>query len=185
VKFVQGDAWKEGLARLVRRRLFIQMMGWAIRLTIPRQRIGVALVAFNDQEEVFLLRHVFHPTTPWGLPGGWLRRNEAPQAGLVRELREETGLKVTLGPVVHVVHEHYPNHVVLAYLGWIEPGPIRLNYEVLEARWHPLSKLPHSLQPFTRQAITIALEHFRTLPGPWMEPASTRALRQREDLPII
>jgi 8-oxo-dGTP diphosphatase len=180
-----ADVWKEGISRLVRRRPFSQMMGWAIRLTVPRPRIGVALVAFNEHEEVFLLRHVFHPTTPWGLPGGWLGRNEAPQAGLARELREETGLKMNLGPVIHVVHERYPRHVVLAYLGWIKPGPIRLNYEILEARWHSLYRLPNSLQPFTRQAIAIAWEQFRALPDPRSAPVASMALRQEKDLPRI
>ena len=51
---------KESLARLMRRRPFRQLMAWGVRMAVPRQRVGVALVAFNHNEEVFLLRHVFH-----------------------------------------------------------------------------------------------------------------------------
>jgi hypothetical protein len=33
-------------------------------------------------KEVFLVRHGFHSYFEWGLPGGWLKKNEARQAGL-------------------------------------------------------------------------------------------------------
>ena len=88
------NAWKESVARLVRRQPFRRMLAWGVRIVVPRQRVGVSLVAFNTDEEVFLLRHVFHTAIPWGLPGGWLARDEAPARGVARELREETGRRL-------------------------------------------------------------------------------------------
>ena len=49
------NSWKESVARLVRRQPFRGMMAWGVRAVVPRQRVGVALVAFNADEEVFLL----------------------------------------------------------------------------------------------------------------------------------
>lgn len=92
------DAWKEGIARLVRRYPLNGMLAWGVRFVVPRQRVGVALITFNIDGEILLLRHVFHTAIPWGLPGGWLGRNEAPEDGLIRELREEIGLDLSLGP---------------------------------------------------------------------------------------
>lgn len=156
-----SDTWKEGIARLVRRSPFDRLMAWGVRLTVPRQRVGVALVTFNANEEVLLLRHVFHTANPWGLPGGWLARNEAPVDGLTREMREELGLGVVLEGPIHVSHERPPAHIILAYLGRLQPGPMRLNAEIIEARWFGLDRLPRPLWPFTERAITAGLSHSR------------------------
>jgi ADP-ribose pyrophosphatase YjhB (NUDIX family) len=156
-----AGSWKEGVARLARRQPFSGLMAWGVRLAIPRQRVGVALVAFNSKEEVLLLRHVFHAGTPWGLPGGWLGRNEAPVDGLARELREETGQAAVIGPPIHVAYETRPPHLILAYLGWIQPGAMRFNAEVVEAQWFAVDEMPRPLWPFTEKAIAMGLEMFR------------------------
>ena len=58
--------------------LLRDLMLWGMKLTVPRQRIGVSMIALDEAERVFLLKHVFHPSVPWGPPAGWLGRNEAP-----------------------------------------------------------------------------------------------------------
>lgn len=163
------NTWKESVAHLVRRQPFRGLMVWAVRAAVPRQRVGVVLVAFNTNEEVFLLRHVFHTATPWGLPGGWLARDEAPARGVARELREETGLSAVIGPAVCVAHEPAPAHIALAYLGWITPGPMVFNAEVLEGRWFATDALPQPLTPFAQRAIAAARPLFRQLPRPAQE----------------
>jgi ADP-ribose pyrophosphatase YjhB (NUDIX family) len=145
-------------AKLVRNPLVCWLMGLAVRLTIPRQRVGVALVALNEANEVFMLRHVFHPYFEWGLPGGWLKKNEAPEAGVLRELREETGLTAVLGPAVSVVHSLQPPHIGIAYLGQLHVEKIQLSHEIIEARWFPLDGLPTPLSPHTQQAIHAAAQ---------------------------
>lgn len=149
--------WKEGIARLARRQPFSGFMAWGVRLAVPRQRIGVALVTFNAVGEVLLLRHVFHPTYPWGLPGGWLGRDEAPADGLRRELREELGRDSELGPPALISFENPPPHIVMAYLGRLRPGEMRLNNEILEARWFLPDKLPRPSLPFTERAVAAGL----------------------------
>jgi ADP-ribose pyrophosphatase YjhB (NUDIX family) len=147
---------KEQVAHLMRRPVFRSLLPLAVRLAVPKQRVGVALVIFNSDEEVLLLRHVYHPTAPWGLPGGWLGRNEDPAAGLTRELREETGLQVKVGPPVIALHDPLPPHIVMAFLGWAQPGPLTLGPEILEARWVAADALPLPVLPFTRNAIAAA-----------------------------
>ncbi|MEZ4515353.1 MAG: NUDIX hydrolase [Chloroflexota bacterium] len=151
-----GTPWKEQLAALIRLRPMKWLMAGGIRLVVPSHRIGVALIAFNAEDELLLLRHVFHPETPWGLPGGWLARHESPAEGLVREMREETNLTVTVGPPAYIAHQAGPSHLYMAYLGWVQPGPVTLSNEILEARWFPLSELPQPEHPFTRPAALAA-----------------------------
>jgi ADP-ribose pyrophosphatase YjhB (NUDIX family) len=166
VKGLTANTWKEQLARALQRWPLNSLLAWGVRVMTPRQRVGVALVAFNSNEEVFMLRHVFRTERPWGLPGGWLGRNEAPADGLARELREETGLNIHVGPILYVGHEKQPPHVVLIYLGWVEPGPISLSAEVLEAQWFALDCLPRPLWPLSERAVTTGLELFRATPYP-------------------
>ena len=137
-------------------------MLWGMKIVVPQQRIGVSLIALDEEERVFLLRHVFHPSVPWGPPGGWLGRNEDPAAGVLRELHEETGLTAVLGPVVHIEQQEKPDHIGIAYVGQIQPGTLKLNPEILEAAWFPIEQLPMPQYPFTLQAINIAVELQRT-----------------------
>ncbi len=126
-----------------------------VRLVVPRHRVGVAVVALSG-ERVLLLRHVFHPTAPWGLPGGWLGRREGPAGGALRELKEETGLDGMLGPIVFSRFEPRPPHLGLAFVAEVREGPLRLSAEIMEADWFPLDALPEPLLPFVHRAIEAA-----------------------------
>jgi ADP-ribose pyrophosphatase YjhB (NUDIX family) len=161
-----SEPWKEGIARLVRRWPFAGLMALGVRLVVPRQRMGVALVTFNAGGDVLLLRHVFHTGSAWGLPGGWLARHEAPDDGLRRELREELNLDAVLGPPLLISREGPPHHLVAVYLGWLRPGPIRFNAEILESRWFDVDNLPASLWPLSYRAIAAGQEAARLYPRP-------------------
>lgn len=131
-----------------------------IQLLVPRRRIGVAVVVFDEAGRLLLLRHVLHPVYPWGLPGGWLNRGEAPQAGAQRELWEETGLRAEIGPVLCVQQEKYPDHIAVAYLAQVHSGPLRLSAEIMEAKWCTANQCPSPLLPFHKQAVETAVARF-------------------------
>lgn len=141
--------------------LLRKLMFWGMKLMVARHRAGVSIIALDGAERVFLLKHVFHPTVPWGPPGGWLGRNEAPAKGVLRELYEETGLTAVIGPVVHMALEESPTHIAIAYLAYIQPGEIMLSHEILEAQWFPWYDLPQPQYPFTVQAVQSAVQFHR------------------------
>ncbi|PID84798.1 MAG: hypothetical protein CSA11_04325 [Chloroflexi bacterium] len=138
-------------------------MVWGILLVVPKQRVGVEVVLFNDQRQVLLLNHVFHPEMPWGIPGGWLDKNEDPAHGALRELREETGLTAVLGPILLLRKENSPPHIGIAYLALEPKGDFNLSSEIIEATWGNLDELPQ-LQPFTQEAIEKAVVLYDSLP---------------------
>ena len=146
-------ALQHAIARIFRWKLSHLVMAAISRVLVTRHRVGVLVVLFNELDEVLLLRHVFHTTSDWGLPGGWLERGEAPSQGALRELREETGLEATLGPVVLIERQLEPSHIPIVFAARADGGLTRLNFEASQARWCAVSDLPDSLDPFIRQAI--------------------------------
>lgn len=151
------DEWKRPLARIIRWRPVRALMYGAIRLSVPRHRVGVAVVAVRGQGEVLLLNHVFHPDFPWGLPGGWLDRGETPQSGALRELREETGLSARLGPLLQIARGPHTGEINVAFMALDVGGSLHLSSEILAARWFKPDTLPSPLLPFSRDAIRAAL----------------------------
>lgn len=131
-------------------------MVWAILVVVPRHRMGVEVVLFNERRQVLLLNHVFHPEVPWGIPGGWLDRNEDPAVCALRELREETGLTAVLGPLIMLKQQTRPAHLGTAYLAHTPQGTLALSNEIIEAAWTDPKALPE-LMPFTREAVEKAV----------------------------
>lgn len=158
-KGVFSVAVKRKLAFLIKYRSVSWLMRLAISLLVPRHRIGVALVVWDDRGRILLLHHVFHPVAPWGLPGGWLNRREDPRAAAERELWEETGLRATVGPLIYTTYEPRPRCLEMAYLAQAEPGPFRLSDEIIEARWFETNTLPYPLNKHTDGAIAAAINY--------------------------
>jgi ADP-ribose pyrophosphatase YjhB (NUDIX family) len=147
------------LARIVRLPVVRSVLALAVKAVVARHRVGVTLVCFNREDDVLLLRHVFHPITPWDLPGGWLEQDESPAECALRELQEETGLSVTLGPMVRLTREMTPSHLGITFMGRLNearPRPV-LSSEILEARWFTADALPEKIRPGTRLAVESAV----------------------------
>jgi 8-oxo-dGTP diphosphatase len=67
---------------------------WLTRRFQPSFTASAAGLITNDEGQVLLLNHVLRPKSGWGMPGGFLNKGEQPEAGLRREIREETGLEL-------------------------------------------------------------------------------------------
>jgi len=66
-----------------------------------RPLVGVGAVILSDAGEVLIVKRRHEPLAgQWSLPGGMLELGETLEAGVAREMVEETGLVVTVGPVV-------------------------------------------------------------------------------------
>ncbi len=158
-------SWKERIAHLMRWPLMKRLMDLGIRVFVAKRPVGVSLVLMAEDGRVLILRHVFHPYFPWALPGGWLKRHEPPQAGALRELKEETGLTAVLGPVLAIDDMPNPDHIGIIFLAYPQPGPISLSGEILEAEWFWPTDLPDML-PFHQRAIETAVAYRQQRPSP-------------------
>ena len=110
---------------------------------------GVKCV-ITDRDRVLLVRHTYG-SRAWDLPGGGVRRGEAPASAAGREMAEELGLGdahwIPLGEVRGGVdHRHDIIHV---YGARVTAPPLTLNLaELSVAAWFPRDRLPLELGPF-------------------------------------
>lgn len=140
---LQRAPWIVGLGRIV----------W--RLRQPQFSAGVVGVVFNVKDEVLLVKHVFHPHTPWGLPGGWVDRGENLDQTIVREMKEELQLAIHAGPIL-MAEVSYGNHLDFAFLCFSDATVGKLSRELLDHRWCEVNNLPR-LQRFHYEAIQKAI----------------------------
>lgn len=162
-------SWKEKVAQFVEIPLIMDLMRWGISLMVPKRRVGVAVIALDENERVLMLRHVFHPRVPWGLPGGWLNRNEHPERGALRELKEETGLDAKIKYPVLISMSKIFSSINIVYRVSLLPGNINLSSEIIEADWFAVDELPSPLSKTVSRAIAL------TFSSGLENPASTTA----------
>lgn len=114
----------------------------------PAPRLAVGAVVLDgpaDAPRVLLVRRAHPPQEgAWSLPGGKVEWGEALADALVRELREETHLEVSVGPLLEVFeifgeHHHF---VVLDYLCVRRGGALAAGDDAREARFVALDALP-------------------------------------------
>jgi 8-oxo-dGTP pyrophosphatase MutT (NUDIX family) len=117
---------------------------------------GCAVIITNLSGDVLLLRHSYGAAI-WALPGGGIRRGEAPEAAMRREVDEELG--VTLGRVtaLGVLKEvvHHCQHDAHLFAAVIDQRPVPDGREVIDARFFPVHSLPEPLGGITRARIDL------------------------------
>jgi ADP-ribose pyrophosphatase YjhB (NUDIX family) len=80
-----------------------QSEGSSERRYPTRPLVGVGAAIFSDDRKVLLVKRRQEPLArQWSLPGGMLEL-ETLEAGTAREILEETGLIIHVGPVVEVL----------------------------------------------------------------------------------
>ncbi|HRE49609.1 MAG TPA: NUDIX hydrolase [Aggregatilineales bacterium] len=133
------DTTKQRIAHWVRQSpLLWAVLQIAYRATQPRFTLGVLGVVFSPVGRILVVEHVYHPKTPWGFPGGWLGRREHPHEGVIREVREETSLSITIiNPILVMISPYHRRHLDTAFLCRAETETVHLSEELLDHRWLP------------------------------------------------
>jgi ADP-ribose pyrophosphatase YjhB (NUDIX family) len=109
--------------------------------------VGVTGVVRDSEGRVLLLRHrMWHPDRQWGCPTGYANKSERFEDTVVREVREETGLHVKVGRLLHV-NSGYKLRVEVAYEAEFAGGTLTIDsVEILEATWVSPHELPDGVQ---------------------------------------
>ena len=145
------------------------------RLYPERPVVGVGAVIV-EAGKVLLVKRRYEPLAGrWSIPGGTLELGETLEAGVAREMREETGLDIEVGPVIEVfdrimldaerrVRYHF---VLVDYLCWPIGGDLRAGSDVDDAVLvDPESLDAYDLTPKAQAVIARALQLDRDAPRP-------------------
>lgn len=114
-----------------------------VRLFFPKFLIGVNALIINDQNECLLFKHSYRKKTPWGLPGGYLKKGENPEDAIKREIAEESGFQVNVIDFLYADSSTLIQRVDLVYICRLAgEQSFTISSEVIEAKFFPLDNLP-------------------------------------------
>ncbi len=132
------------------------------RMYPARPLVGVGAVVW-DGERVLLERRGQPPGQgSWALPGGLIDVGETAAAAVQREVREECGIEVAVGPVLGLfepiqydpdgrIRYHY---VVIDFLATYQSGIVQVGDDAAELSWARPDELDgYALHPATRKMI--------------------------------
>jgi ADP-ribose pyrophosphatase YjhB (NUDIX family) len=103
--------------------------------------VGVTGLGIDEQGQVLLARHRFG-APQWRFLGGFLHPRERVEDALAREIHEETGLAVEIGPVLEVVTGYRWERVEIVFAYRVTGGAAALTSEILELRSFAPEGLP-------------------------------------------
>jgi ADP-ribose pyrophosphatase YjhB (NUDIX family) len=140
-----------------------------------RPYVGIGGIIVHEGRVVLVKRRFDPLAGQWSIPGGAVETGETLDACVVREMSEETGFLVEVGPVVEVLDRitrddegrvlyHF---VLIDYLCWPVAGELRAGSDVAEAVLAEPSELAQ--YQLTEKALAVierALEMARDMPPP-------------------
>ena len=136
---------------------------WSVRFFEPRFTVTTGAVVTDERGRVLLLEHRFRRGSGWGIPGGFMEKNEQPEEALRRELREEVGIEVERAEIAFIRTLDEPRQVEIIFRcrprhedkgNTVEPRSV----EVRSVEWFKPDELPQSLSGDQRQLIKRVLK---------------------------
>jgi len=143
-------------------RRYIYFLAWYLLLFYWYARRphsnGTAIIIY-EHNNILLIRHCYGHRELWGLPGGHKKNNEEFKDSAVRELYEETGLKVNIKKLGEVnVIEDFRYSKEMIFFGSYNNSEIKIQKsEIIEYKWFPINEIPENMFKSTKEAIALYL----------------------------
>jgi len=103
--------------------------------------VGTTGIIFNDKNEILLFKHNYR-SHAWSLPGGYLKAGEHPREGLEREIKEESGLVVSVDDALKTRTDREGARIDMCYTGVFIGGEFTPTHEVSEYGFFNQENLP-------------------------------------------
>ena len=156
---MSASAWgrlRDPLLRLAFRAGYrLLRVWWWIRRPTKR---GVKCVLTRGDGAVLLVRHTYGRTDEWELPGGGVKRREAPPDAARRELREELGIDVEeLEPLGELFARiDGKNDRLWCFAARLGEQPIdRDAAEIADAGWFRRERLPEDAARYVARIVAL------------------------------
>src|SRR3989344_3102106 len=112
-----------------------------MRLLQDKFLVGTTCIIFNDQKEILLFKHTYR-SHAWSLPGGYLKSGEHPREALEREIKEESGLIVSVDDSLKTRTDRDTARLDMCYIGVLIGGDFKATHEVSEYGFFTQDELP-------------------------------------------
>ena len=119
--------------------------------------VAAYAVVENDRGELLLTRR--RQSDDWVLPGGSVEDEEAPWEAVVREVAEETGLKITLGRLIGVYAKRSEHDLVFVFAASPVGGELATSEERDRVAFLDPHQLPEQTSDRDRERIADAFAH--------------------------
>lgn len=123
-------------------------MPYTYKYPRPAVTADCVVITLEEIPRVLLIQRGNDPFKgQWAFPGGFMNMDETAEQCAIRELKEETGLNVSLlkqiGAYSGVERDPRGRTVTVAYLALAEkPFPVEGNDDAAKAEWFALNALP-------------------------------------------
>ena len=124
-------------------------MSYEYKYPRPAVTADAVVITQNEPRKVLLIERGGEPFKGcWAFPGGFMNMDETTEQCAIRELEEETGLRVSdvhqIGAYSKVDRDPRGRTITVAYLAVInEPIAVTGQDDAAKAEWWLLSDLPH------------------------------------------
>ena len=126
----------------------IENMEYTYKYPRPAVTADCVVISKESEPKVLLIQRGNEPYKGcWAFPGGFMNMDETTEQCAIRELEEETGLKVSslqqIGAYSKVDRDPRGRTVTVAYLARVDaPVTVIAQDDAAQAKWFPLSALP-------------------------------------------
>lgn len=123
-------------------------MSYTYKYPRPSVTADCIVITREAEPKVLLIQRGGEPFKGcWAFPGGFMEMDETTEQCAIRELEEETGLKIhevrQIGAYSKVDRDPRGRTITVAYLALVDaPLPVKGLDDAAKARWFPLSALP-------------------------------------------
>ncbi|MEM0139514.1 MAG: NUDIX hydrolase [Ferroplasma sp.] len=130
---------------------------------LPRVAIGGVIV--NDGMVLLAKRRDEPDKGKWAIPGGKLKLNETLSEGLIREIKEETKLNVTVGRLLGItesISKHF-HYIIFDYLCTVISGQPEASSDATDLKYFKMDELDNSVNESTREFISKMADGNKTI----------------------
>ncbi len=114
-------------------------------------RVVTAIIVEHSGRVLLQQRAIEPGLGKWTFPGGFLEMGETPEAGAIRETKEEVGLDVTITALHGVYSRPHVGITLIVYLGTSESDAAVVgDFESMAVRWYAPDKIPWADLAFER-----------------------------------
>lgn len=103
--------------------------------------VGATGIIFNEKNQILLFKHTYRQHS-WSLPGGYLKAGEHPAEALEREIKEESGLVVSVDDQLKTRTDRDGARLDMCYIGLFIGGEFTPSQEVSECGFFSVENMP-------------------------------------------